>query len=67
MKIYLSCDVVYSKNSENSPSLSAHEGKQMGYTSRTIQSKQWLCGPVWLHVSASGAVADVECVVQFDL
>lgn len=56
----------------NSPSLSAFhiELNHMGYTSRSIHlnhDQRWVCGPVWLHVSAAGAVANVECVVWFDL
>ncbi len=42
----------------------------MGYTSKSIHlnhDRRWVCGPVWLHVTAGAAVANVKCVVWFDL
>lgn len=42
------------------------EVNHMAYTSRSIllnRDQRWVCGPVWLHVTAGGAVANVECVV----
>lgn len=54
----------------NSPSLSSSliEVNHSSCTSRSIPSdRRWVRGPVWLHVSAGRDVANVKCVVWFDL